>query len=222
MKLYSYWRSSAAYRVRIVLNLKGIDCQQETLNLLEGEHKSDAYLSVNPAGLVPALELDDGRYLSQSTAIIDWLDSEYPQPPLLPPDAYDRALVLSWAYTVACEIHPLNNVGVLNYLRAELGGGDEQITDWLYAWFKRGFSSLEVSVHPGPYCLGDNVTLADVFLVPMAYNALRFKYDLAGLHPKLMTIHDNCNQLPAFTDARPENQPDAISGDTIPNSPTRD
>ena len=214
MKLYSYWRSSAAYRVRIALNLKGIECRQQTLNLLQDEHKDAAYLAVNPAGLVPALELDDGRCLSQSTAIIQWLDSEHPQPPLLPVESFDRAQVLSWVYTVACEIHPLNNIGVLNYLKSELGTDKEQNLAWLYAWFMRGFSSLETSINAAPYCFGDSITMADIFLVPMAYNALRFDYDLGGLHPKVMAVYEACNTLPAFYDARPENQPDAVQAKT--------
>jgi maleylpyruvate isomerase len=210
MKLYSYWRSSAAYRVRIALQLKGLDCAQQTVNLLRGEHKAEAYLAVNPAGLVPALELDDGRCLSQSTAIIDWLDHEYPDPALLPENAFDRAQVLSWAYSVACEIHPLNNIAILNYLKTELGADAEQTQAWLFAWFRRGFTSLDASIHAAPYCFGNTVTLADVFLVPMAYNALRFDYDLEQLHPKVMSVYNTCNRLPAFVAARPENQPDAV------------
>jgi maleylacetoacetate isomerase len=210
MKLYTYWRSSAAYRVRIALNLKAVDCHQVAVNLLLREHKAEAYLAINPAGLVPALELDDGRCLNQSTAIIDWLDHEHPQPTLLPTDAYDRAQVLSWAYSVACEIHPLNNVGVLNYLKSELGADDAQTREWLFTWFERGFTSLEATITAAPYCFGDKITLADVFLVPMAYNALRFDYELGKLHPKLMAVYDACNQLPAFVAARPENQPDAV------------
>ena len=210
MKLYSYWRSSAAYRVRIVLNLKSIDCEQVAVNLLKGEHKAAQYLAVNPAGLVPALELDDGRHLSQSTAIIQLLEGEHPQPPLLPADSFDKARVLSWVYTVACEIHPLNNIGVTNFLKSELGADKEQIQAWLFAWFQRGFSSLDSSIDAAPYCFGDNVTMADIYLVPMAYNALRFEYDLAGLHPKVMAVYEACTKLPAFIDAAPENQPDAI------------
>jgi maleylacetoacetate isomerase len=210
MKLYSYWRSSAAYRVRIVLNLKSIDCEQVAVNLLKGEHKAAQYLAVNPAGLVPALELDDGRHLSQSTAIIQWLDGKHPQPPLLPADSFDKARVLSWVYTVACEIHPLNNVGVTNFLKSELGADKEQIQAWLFAWFQRGFSSLETSIDAAPYCFGDNITMADIYLVPMAYNALRFEYDLARLHPKVMAVYEACNKLPAFIDAAPEQQPDAV------------
>ena len=156
------------------------------------------------------LELDDGRHLSQSTAIIQWLDGEHPQPPLLPADSFDKARVLSWVYTVACEIHPLNNIGVTNFLKSELGADKAQIQAWLFAWFQRGFSSLETSIDAAPYCFGDNVTMADIYLVPMAYNALRFEYDLAGLHPKVMAVYEACTKLPAFIDAAPENQPDAI------------
>ena len=144
-----------------------------------------------------------------STAIIQWLDGEYPQQPLLPDNAFDRAQVLSWVYTVACEIHPLNNVGVLNYIKAELGANEEQTLAWLFAWFERGFSSLEAEILATPYCSGESVTMADIYLVPMAYNALRFNYDLASLHPKVMAVYEACNTLPAFSAARPENQPDA-------------
>ncbi len=210
MKLHSYWRSSAAYRVRIVLNLKGIECEQEAVNLLKGEHGEPVYLAVNPAGLVPTLQLDDGRCLGQSTAIIQWLEAEYPQPSLLPEDAFERARVMSWAYTVACEIHPLNNMGILNYLRAELGADDAQVRAWMYRWLDRGFSSLEAEIQAAPYCYGEAVTLADVYLVPMAYNALRFEYDLAVRHPKVAAVYEACTQLAAFKDAAPENQPDAV------------
>jgi maleylacetoacetate isomerase len=209
MKLYSYWRSSAAYRVRIALNIKGLDYQYIGVNLLNQEHKSADYLAVNPAGLVPALILDDGRCLYQSTAIIQWLEAEYPHPALLPADNYQRARALGMASTVACEIHPLNNMGVLNHLQAQFGADAEQKTSWMHSWLKRGFSSLEAEVDAGPYCVGDSVTMADILLVPMVYNALRFNYDLAGKHPRLHAVWQACNQLTAFIDAQPERQTDA-------------
>jgi maleylacetoacetate isomerase len=211
MKLYSYWRSSAAYRVRIALGLKGITCEQVPINLLKAEHKQADYLRINPAGLVPALELDDGRCLSQSTAIIQWLDSEFPQPALLPTDAFARAQIMSAVYTVACEIHPLNNVGVLNYIKSELGADEAQTRDWLFAWFRRGFTSLETQINATPYCFGTDITMADIYLVPMAYNALRFDYDLTGQHPRVAAVYEACGKLPAFDAARPENQPDAVA-----------
>ena len=210
MKLYSYWRSSAAYRVRIALNLKGLHADYHAVNLLEREHKTAGYLSRNPAGLVPALELDDGRCLNQSLAIIHWLDTEYPQPPLLPADSFDRARVESMAYTVACEIHPLNNMGILNYLKSELEATPEQVTAWMHNWLDRGFTTLEAEIDAAPYCFGDRVTLADVLLIPMVFNALLFEYPLAEKQPKVYAVCQACNELEAFTAARPENQPDAV------------
>jgi maleylpyruvate isomerase len=210
MKLYSYWRSSAAYRVRIVLNLKGLEAEYCAVNLLQKEHKADDYLARNAAGLVPTLELDDGRYLTQSLAIINWLEAEYPDPPLLPADHFERARVQSMANTVACEIHPLNNMSILNYLKAEYDADQERLNHWMYTWLDRGFSTLEAEIAAAPYCHGDTVTLADVLLVPMVYNALRFEYPLADKQPKVLSVWDACNQLDAFINARPEKQPDAV------------
>ena len=209
MKLYSYWRSSAAYRVRIALNLKGLAYEYSPINLLQAEHKNPEYLAINPAGLVPALELDDGRSLGQSTAIIQWLEAEYPEPALLPADNYDRARVLAMTNTVACEIHPLNNMGVLNYLKAELGTSDEQNVEWMYNWLDRGFTTLEREIAAAPYCIGESVTMADILLVPMVYNALRFKYELKDMQPKVFSVWQACNELQPFIDAQPEDQPDA-------------
>jgi maleylacetoacetate isomerase len=210
MKLYSYWRSSAAYRVRIALQLKGIRAHYVPVNLLEAEHKSDDYLARNPAGLVPTLELDNGRCLTQSLAIIDYLESTHPTPALLPAEPLQKARVQSMAYTVACEIHPLNNMGVLNYLKAEYDADQKRLNHWMYHWLDRGFSTLEAEIDAAPYAAGAAVTLADVLLVPMAYNALRFDYPLAGKHPKVHAVWQACNQLPAFQAARPEVQPDAV------------
>jgi maleylpyruvate isomerase len=209
MKLFSYWRSSAAYRVRIALNIKGLEVDYVPVNLLAQEHKSADYLARNAAGLVPALQLDDGRYLNQSTAIIQWLESEYPDPPLLPGDSYDRARVLAMANTVACEIHPLNNMGVLNYLKAEYDADSENLNQWMHHWLNRGFGTLETEISAAPYCFGDTVTLADLFLVPMVYNALRFNYALESRQPKVFAVWQACNENPAFIRAQPENQPDA-------------
>ena len=210
MKLYSYWRSSAAYRVRIALQLKGIETDYVPVNLLQSEHKCADYLARNPAGLVPTLELDDGRCLTQSLAIIDYLDSAYPTPALLPAEPLERARVQSMAYTVACEIHPLNNMGVLNYLKAEYDADQDRLNHWMYHWLDRGFSTLEAEIGAAPYAVGAAVTLADVLLVPMAYNALRFKYPLQEKHPKVHSVWLACNELPAFQAARPEAQPDAV------------
>jgi maleylpyruvate isomerase len=210
MKLYSYWRSSAAYRVRIALNLKGIEADYIAVNLLEGAHKAPAYLARNPAGLVPTLELDDGQCLTQSLAIIDYLESLRPEPALLPAEPLERARVQSMAYTVACEIHPLNNMGVLNYLKAEYDADPPRLNDWMYQWLDRGFGSLEQQIAAQPYAHGTSVTLADVLLIPMCYNALRFEYPLKEKHPKVHAVWETCNTLPAFAAARPEEQPDAV------------
>jgi maleylacetoacetate isomerase len=210
MKLFSYWRSSAAYRVRIALNIKGLEVDYVPINLLTREHKSIDYLALNPAGLVPALQLDDDRYLNQSTAIIQWLESEYPEPALLPGDSYERARVLGMANTVACEIHPLNNMGVLNYLKAEYDADSEKLQQWMHHWLNRGFSTLEAEISAAPYCFGNNVTMADLLLVPMVYNALRFNYELETLQPKVFAVWQACNKIPAFINAQPENQPDAV------------
>jgi maleylpyruvate isomerase len=210
MKLYSYWRSSAAYRVRIVLHLKSLHAEYVPINLLKGAHKDPDYLARNPAGLVPALELDDGRCLNQSLAIIEYLEALQPDPALLPVDPLDCARVRAMAYTVACEIHPLNNMGVLNYLKAEYQAEQPRLNHWMYHWLDRGFSSLEAEIEASPYCFGNTVSLADVLLVPMVYNALRFEYPLAENHPRVHAVWQSCNELPAFISAQPEQQPDAV------------
>jgi maleylpyruvate isomerase len=209
MKLYSYWRSSAAYRVRIALNLKGLDYEYVPVNLLERAHKSPDYLALNPAGLVPALQLDDGRCLTQSLAIINYLDAEYPEPALLPADSFERARVQSMANTVACEIHPLNNMGVLNYLKEAFDADQGQLNQWIHNWLDRGFSTLEAEIAASPYCHGKTLTLADVLLVPMVFNALRFEYPLRERQPRVFAVWEACNALAPFAEARPENQPDA-------------
>ena len=210
MKLYSYWRSSAAYRVRIALNLKGLSADYAAVNLLNREHKDPAYLERNAAGLVPTLELDDGRCLTQSLAILRWLDEEYPVPPLLPADSFERARVESMAFTVACEIHPLNNMGTLNYLKTEFGADQDALNRWMHQWLDRGFTTLEAEIAAAPYCTGDSISLADVLLVPMVYNALRFEYPLEQKQPKVFAVWSACNELEPFIAARPENQPDAV------------
>jgi maleylpyruvate isomerase len=195
--------------VRIALNIKGLEVDYVPINLLAQEHKSSDYLARNAAGLVPALQLDDGRYLNQSTAIIQWLESEYPEPALLPGDSYDRARVLAMANTVACEIHPLNNMGVLSYLKSEYDADSEKLNQWMHHWLDRGFGTLEAEISAAPYCFGEDVTMADLLLVPMVYNALRFKYELQSRQPKVFAVWQACNEIPAFIDAQPENQPDA-------------
>ena len=213
MKLYTFFRSSASYRVRIALNLKGLDYEQLPIHLRRdgGEQWSSAYKAINPQGLVPTLE-DGGRSIPQSLAIIEYLEERYPEPPLLPNDPADRATVRGMALAVACEIHPLQNLRVLNYLRNELKQTEEEVSRWARHWITLGLVALEQLVPPvskqGKFCFGDAPSLADIFLIPQLYNARRFGCDLSRI-PSLIQIEANCGALPAFGKAAPENQPDA-------------
>ena len=212
MKLYTFFRSSASYRVRIALNLKGLDYQQIPIHLRRGggEQLSAAYRAVNPQSLVPALE-DDGRILTQSLAIIEYLEERYPEPPLLPRDAADRASARSMALLIACEVHPNQNLRVLNHLKSDHHQSDDDITRWARHWIDLGFSALEKMVSaakPARFCCGETPTLADICLVPQLGNARRFGVDLSK-YPKLLDIERTCMSLPAFASAAPENQPDA-------------
>ncbi|MGL6122874.1 MAG: maleylacetoacetate isomerase [Shewanella sp.] len=216
MKLYGYWRSSAAYRVRIALNLKGITAEQLSVHLVRdgGEQHKAAYRALNPLELVPTLVVDDerdGDALSQSLAIIEYLDEVKPQSPLLPASALERAQVRAMALTVACEIHPLNNLRVLQYLTQTLGLDEAAKNTWYHHWVASGFTALEALLarHSGRYCFGDAVTLADLCLVPQVYNAQRFKVDLTP-YPNIMRVWAECNQLDAFANAAPERQADAV------------
>ncbi|AUD59842.1 MULTISPECIES: maleylacetoacetate isomerase [Shewanella] len=216
MKLYGYWRSSAAYRVRIALNLKGISAEQLSVHLVRdgGEQHKAAYTALNPLELVPTLTLDDELdmdALSQSLAIIEYLDEIHPQTPLLPASALERAHVRAMALTVACEIHPLNNLRVLQYLTQTLGVDEAAKNTWYHHWVASGFAALETLLirHSGRYCFGDTVTLADLCLVPQVYNAQRFNVDLTP-YPNIMRVWAECNQLEAFADAAPERQADAV------------
>ncbi|AEG12084.1 maleylacetoacetate isomerase [Shewanella baltica OS183] len=216
MKLYGYWRSSAAYRVRIALNLKGISAEQLSVHLVRdgGEQHKAVYSALNPLELVPTLTLDDeldADALSQSLAIIEYLDEIHPQSPLLPASALERAHVRAMALTVACEIHPLNNLRVLQYLTQTLGVDEAAKNTWYHHWVASGFAALETLLvrHSGRYCFGDTVTLADLCLVPQVYNAQRFNVDLTP-YPNIMRVWTECNQLEAFADAAPERQADAV------------
>ncbi|WP_462152728.1 maleylacetoacetate isomerase [Pseudoalteromonas xiamenensis] len=208
MKLYSYFRSSAAYRVRIALNLKGLAHEISPVNLLKSEQHSNEYTSKNAQGLLPALETEHG-VLAQSMAILEWLEDYSPDTPLLPTNPWDKAQVRSFCYAIACDIHPIDNLRVLKYLAAEFGATDEQKNTWYRHWIIEGFKKLEPLVVPeGPFCFGDKITLADICLVPQIFNALRFEVDMSPF-PKLLAVYTHCNQLPAFDAARPENQSDA-------------
>ena len=212
MILYGYWRSSAAYRVRIALNLKQLPVEHKSVHLVKngGEQHQPEYLALNPSHLVPSL-VDGDVTLSQSMAIIEYLDEVYPQAPLLPVEAADRAVVRAMAQTIACEIHPLNNLRVLQHLSGELAVSDEQKQQWIAKWVTRGFEALEAMLakHGGRFCFGDQPTLADLCLVPQVYNANRFKVPLDAF-PHIQRINANCLALPAFADAAPEQQADAV------------
>jgi maleylacetoacetate isomerase len=213
MRLYDYFRSSAAYRVRIALNLKGVVPDERTyVHLRKGSQRAQDYLALNPQGLIPALALDDGRVLTQSLAIIEYLDETHPEPPLLPADPVARARVRALALSIACDIHPLDNLRVLNYLIGTMGVSREQKDDWYRYWIDVGFAALEKvlarDAATARYCHGGAPTLADICLVPQMANARRFEIDLSP-YPTLMRIESACNALPAFADAAPARQPDA-------------
>jgi maleylpyruvate isomerase len=212
VKLYDYFRSSAAFRVRIALNLKGLALERVSVHLRKGGQRASEYLSLNPQGLVPALVTDEGNVLTQSLAIIEWLDETYPQPPLLPSDRSGRARVRSIALAIACDIHPIDNLRVLNYLTGTLGATDEQRNGWYKYWIDVGLEALETRLAQdaatGRFCHGERPTLADVCLVPQLANARRVAFDLTP-YPTLMRIEAACLALPAFADAAPAKQPDA-------------
>ncbi|GAA6151983.1 maleylacetoacetate isomerase [Pseudoteredinibacter isoporae] len=208
MELFSYFRSSAAYRLRIAFNLKGIAHDIRPVNLLKAEHKSEEYLAMNPQGLVPALKIDDGRVLTQSTAILEYIEATQAGQALLPSDEFEAAIVRSWVNQIACDIHPVNNLRILKYLSGELGVDDDAKNSWYKHWIDVGFRALEEQLGDGPFCYGEQVTLADVYLVPQVYNAKRFQVDMSQF-PKISAIVDHCNRLDAFVQAMPEHQPDA-------------
>jgi len=211
VKLYTYFRSSASFRVRIALNLKGLAYQPSFVHLPKGEHRAASYSQLNPQALTPTLVLDDGEHLAQSLAIIEYLDETHPQPPLLPKDAKGRARVRSLSLLVACEIHPLNNLRTLQYLKRVLGQGEEQVNTWYRHWIADGLAKLEADLArrgTGRYSHGDAPTMADCCLVPQIFNAQRYKCDLAA-YPTVMRVFDACMKLDAFDRAQPSKQPDA-------------
>ena len=210
MRLYTYFRSSAAFRVRIALNLKGLAYEPVSVHLAKGEHRKPEYAGVYPQGLLPTL-VDDGAALSQSLAIIEYLEERYPRPALLPGDAPGRARVRSLALLVACEIHPLNNLRTLQHLKRALGQSEDQVNARYRHWIADGFTKLEADLArggTGRFCHGESATMADCCLVPQVFNAKRYQSDLAP-YPRLMRIFDACMRLEAFDRAQPSKQPDA-------------
>ena len=209
MKLHGYFRSSASYRVRIALNLKGLGADHLSHHLRKGEQRDPAFLAINPQGLVPALQDDTGAVLIQSLAIIEWLEETHPQPALLPKDPLRRAQVRAFALAIACDIHPVQNLKVLGRLR-ELGLPEEQVTGWA-AWANReGLAACEALIarEPGPFCFGETPTFADLCLVPQLFNARRFGVDVSA-YPRLLKAEAAAQAMKAFTDATPDRQPDA-------------
>ncbi len=212
MKLLGYWRSSAAYRVRIALNLKGLDYENLSVHLVKngGEQHQDEYKALNPAELVPTL-IDGDLVLNQSSAILEYLDEKYPQSPLLPEAIEDKALVRAFAGDVASDIHPLNNLRVLQYLSGTLNVTDDEKAAWYSHWITTGFAGLEARLKKtaGKFCFGDTPTVADLCLIPQIYNAKRFNVDLSAF-PTILAIDEHVKTVKAFVDAEPENQPDAV------------
>jgi maleylacetoacetate isomerase len=209
VKLYTYFRSSAAFRVRIALNLKGLQYEPVFVHLAKGEHRAGTYPLVNPQALLPTLELDDGTRLSQSLAIIEYLDEQHPQPPLVPKEALARARVRSISQLIASEIHPINNLRVLQHLK-RLGQTQEQVDTWYRYWIADGLAKVEADLgaSAGKFCHGDTPTMADCCLVPQIFNARRFNSDLAP-YPTTMRVFGACMTLEAFDRAQPSKQPDA-------------
>lgn len=210
MKLYTYFRSSAAFRVRIALNLKGLAYEPAFVHLAKGEHRAPAYGAVNPQALLPTLE-DGGRLLTQSLAILEYLDETHPEQPLLPKDLFERARVRSLAMLVACEIHPVNNLRVLQHLKRALGQSEEQVNAWYRHWIADGLAKLEADLaRPGTgiYCHGNLPTIADCCLVPQVFNAQRYQCDTTP-YPTTMRVFAACMKLDAFDRAQPSKQPDA-------------
>jgi len=210
VKLYSYFRSSAAYRVRIALNLKGIAYQTVPVHLVKdgGHNKRPEFRAVNPQMRVPVLVTPSGEVLLQSLAIIEYLEETHPEPALLPKDPIGRAKVRALAELIACDIHPLNNIGPLRYLKNAMGQEQSAIDAWYHHWIIEGFTALEALISAAPYACGADVTLADICLVPQVANARRLKMPLDSF-PKIIAVDRACLALPAFERARPENQPDA-------------
>lgn len=213
MQLYSFFNSSTSYRVRIALALKGLDYDYKDINIRVGEQRADDYQSMNPSRGVPLLVDDEGNRLSQSLAIIDYLDETHPEPRLLPVEPLARARVLELANAIACDIHPVNNLRILGYLKNELKVSEEQKNDWYRHWIAEGFGAVEALLERhghGAYCFGEAPTLADCCLVPQVANAERMGCDLSP-YPRVMAVYAHCQQQPAFQQAAPSRQPDFIA-----------
>jgi maleylacetoacetate isomerase len=212
MQLYGYYRSSATYRIRIVLNIKKVDWQYHAVSLIDNEQKAARFLDLNPAGLVPVLDTGDA-VLAQSGAIAEFLEERHPTPPLLPKSDLGRAKVREMMQTIGCDVHPLQNLRVLRYLRDEFSQDDAGVSRWCRNWIGNGFTTFESLVATcsadGCYCFGDALTLADAWLIPQVYNARRFELDLTP-YPVIASIDSHCNALPAFVAAHPDRQPDAL------------
>ena len=211
MYYYGYFRSSASFRVRIALNLKGLDCELRSIHLRKGQQFAPDYVKLIPQEQVPTLVTDSGEHLVQSPAILEWLEETHPAPPLLPKDPIERARVRALAMVVGCDIHPIDNLRVLTYLQKALQVSEGQFEDWFNHWIALGFRGLEAMLagHPktGTYCHGETPTFADIYLVPQVFNSFRYKLPLAP-YPNIKRIFDNCMKLPAFDKAQPKNQPD--------------
>lgn len=208
LTLWGYFRSSAAYRLRIAMNYKGIPYQQKYVHLAKGEQGAPEFMAVNPQGLLPVLELEDGQHLTQSMAILEYLEEINPEPAILPKDAVARTKVRAVADIIACDIHPIDNLRVLKYLRGPLAQGDEAVNTWYRHWVKLGFDAIEDLIEGGGYCFGGGVSLADICLLPQLYNAHRFKLSLDS-YPKIKSVEDVCGSLKPFADAHPGVQQDA-------------
>lgn len=210
MKLYGYFRSGTSHRTRIAMNLKQLDYESISINLAQDEQLQSTFKAINPQGLVPVLEAKD-LVMFQSPAILEWLEEAYPQPPLLPDDTVGRVRVRSLSAIIGCDIHPINNRRILQYLRNELNVDESQVITWCQRWISEGFAALESLLaedkHRGDFCYGNQPTLADCYLIPQVYSARRFKVDLSP-YPNIVAIDKHCHTLQAFIEAAPENQPD--------------
>lgn len=209
--LHSYWRATAPYRLRIALNLKGLPFDYAPVNLAAGDQLGEAYRRLNPQGLTPALETEDGPVLTQTLAILEWLEEVHPTPPLLPANFYDRARVRAMAALVACDIHPLNNMRVQKQL-TRMGIDADGRAQWTQRWINDGFAALEpmIAAHTAGFCFGAQPTFADCLLIPQVYSAERYDVDLAP-YPAIRAVAEHCAGHPAFQAAHPDRQPDAVA-----------